>query len=155
MEQEKKFLVDFMLGRLARWLRILGFNTAYFTDKDRDGIIYRSLKEKRIIITRDTSLSSRKALGLYRVRSDDYLKQLREVMEEFKLKINPEKIFSRCSGCNLMTEPVKKENIRERVPEYIFENNDSFSMCPGCGKIYWKGTHKKLIKEVLAKAGIE
>ncbi len=155
MEKEKKFLVDFMLGRLARWLRILGFDAAYYKDKEREGIIYRSLKEKRAVITRDASLSSRKALALFRVKSDNYLHQLKEVLKEFELEINPDRIFSRCSECNLITEPVKKEKIRKKVPGYVFENHNAFSSCSGCGKIYWMGTHKNLMEKVLLKAGIK
>ncbi|MGM0567587.1 MAG: Mut7-C RNAse domain-containing protein [Elusimicrobiota bacterium] len=152
---EKRFLVDFMLGRLARWLRIVNVDAEYYTDSENEGIIYRSLKEKRIILTRNTSLSSAKALKLYQVRSNKYKDQLKEVIEEFRILVRPEDLFKRCCECNGETVKVRKEEIRQQVPEYVYINHCDFYKCAGCGRVFWKGTHRKLATKVLLTAGID
>lgn len=148
---EKKFIVDFMLGRLCRWLRLIGEDAQYFKGNDKGGIIYNSLKDRRIILTRDRSLSRKRALRICLIDSDDFRKQLKQVINEFNISINEDKIFTRCTECNDILKPFQKKMAEDRVPEYVFETQDKFSVCENCQKIYWKGTHKELIKKVLDK----
>jgi uncharacterized protein with PIN domain len=147
----RKFMVDFMLGRLCRWLRLIGEDAEYFKESDRGGIIYRSLTEKRIILTRDHRLSKKKALGLCLIMSDNFREQLKQVVEEFGLVVEDEKIFTRCTLCNTPIIPILKEEAEGKVPEYVYETQDEFSFCPKCSKIYWKGTHRELIQKVIGK----
>ncbi|MBN2407185.1 MAG: Mut7-C RNAse domain-containing protein [Elusimicrobia bacterium] len=148
---ENKFIVDFMLGRLCRWLRLMGFDAQYYRGSDKGTIIYRSLKERRIILTRDTGLSRKRALGIFIVRSDDFRQQLKEIISEFGLDPQESSVFTRCLECNKRLESIPKKRIKGRVPDYVFENHDEFSICSDCQKIYWKGTHRTLIKNVLGE----
>ena len=147
-------MVDFMLGRLCRWLRLIGEDAQYYRSDDDGGIIYRSLKEKRIIITRNRSLSRRKPLGILVIESDDFRQQLSYVVHEFGLKIDDKRIFSRCTSCNMLLEAVNKESIKDNVPEYVFRTHGLFSKCPSCSRIYWKGTHRDLIRKITDNIGI-
>ncbi len=143
---ETKFLVDFMLGRLCKWLRILGFDTAYFNSLNKSVIIYQSLKEGRILITRDHRLSKKKALQIVLIDSDYYEKQIQQVIKELNLKINPDKMFTRCCLCNTLLETIEKEKVQDKVPPFVYQTQVNFSYCPTCQKIYWPGTHWDLMR---------
>jgi uncharacterized protein with PIN domain len=148
---ERRFLVDFMLGRLCRWLRLIGEDAEYFTGDDKGGIVYRSLKDRRIILTRDTRLSKKRALKIYYVTSDDFREQLKQVINEFNIAIDSNRIFTRCIQCNNALKPFPRKMVEGKVPEYVFQTQEEFSVCDRCQKIYWKGTHRDLIKKVLDK----
>jgi len=146
-----KFLVDFMLGRLCRWLRSFGYDAAYFVSEKKSDLIYVSLKEDRIILTRDRRLSRKKAIKLVLVESDVLEEQLEQVFTELKLKPDAKNIFTRCIECNTALQPVKKESVKKEVPSYVFQTQNDFFLCPGCKKVYWKGTHRDLITEKIKK----
>ena len=141
-----KFLADHMLGKLARYLRFLGYDTYYPDGKmSDDAIIEIARREGRIILTRDRDLA-RRANGVY-VESDDFREQLRFVIGKFNL--NGENMLSRCSVCNELLIAVSKEEIRDLVPEYVYLHHDEFYRCPRCGRIYWYGTHTERIERSL------
>ncbi|MCK5534093.1 Mut7-C RNAse domain-containing protein [bacterium] len=152
-----KFLVDFMLGRLNRWLRIMGYDCLYFRRdpfsgfKGKKDLIYQSLKEGRIILSRDTTLSKKKALKLIIIKSDFLSEQLNQVFKIFNLKLDKSKVFSRCIICNTLLTIIDKQKIRDKVPEYVYQTQNSFSLCLFCQKVYWKGTHEKLVEKELKK----
>jgi len=146
---KRKFIVDFMLGRLCRWLKLLGEDAVYYRNSDKGGLIYRSLKERRIILTRDTGISRKKGLPLYAVQSDEFRKQLKEVIKKYNIEIDREKIFTRCIECNRRLKTVDKNKVKGKVPDYVYRNHEVFSVCDLCQKIYWKGTHRDLIEKVL------
>jgi uncharacterized protein len=140
-----KFLVDFMLGKLARELRLLGFDTRYInplTDELPNPTVLLKLaqSENRIILTRNTKLKNYP--GVVFINSDYIDEQIALVIKSFKLKIDI-KPFSRCLVCNEILVSIKKREIKGRVPFYIFQTKDEFSSCPKCQKIYWAGTHQK------------
>lgn len=143
---EVKFLVDFMLGRLCKWLRILGYDAAYFNSLNKNTIIYQSLKEGRILLTRDHRLSKNKALKVLLVDSDNYEKQIQQVLKELNLKVDPEKMFTRCCLCNTILEPINKEKVKDKVPPFVYQTQKNFSYCSTCQKIYWPGTHWDLMR---------
>jgi len=150
---DDKFLVDFMLGKLARELRILGFDTRYInlqTDDLRNPMILLKLaqSENRIILTRNTKLKNYS--GVVFINSEYINEQIAQVIKSFKLKIDI-KPFSRCLVCNEILISVKKEEIKGKVPFYIFQTKDEFSCCPKCQKIYWAGTHQKNMRERVRK----
>ena len=151
LPEAEKFLVDFMLGRLGRWLVLLGEDAKYYRSPDEGGIIYRSLKEKRIILTRNRKLSRRKALDIYLVKSEEFKEQLAEVINKFDITKDNKKIFSRCIECNQKLQTIQKEKVKKKVPAYVYETVEVFSVCDTCQKIYWKGTHSDLIKRVLTQ----
>jgi uncharacterized protein with PIN domain len=148
-KMERKFIVDFMLGRLCRWLRLIGEDAEYYAGSDKGGIIYRSLKDRRIILTRDTHLSSRKALRTTIIQSDNFRDQLKQVISEYDIHIEEKKIYTRCTLCNNPLEGINKEKIKGKVPDYVYETRDDFALCNKCKKLYWKGTHRELMKDVL------
>jgi len=147
--EEPKFLVDFMLGRLAKWLRIWGFDADYYRNTDRDGILLKSLQDKKIILTKDHTLSKKRAWKLVLIKSDFLSEQLDQVKEEFGLEFNREKLFSRCSICNVPIQQIEKIKVKNKVPPFVYENYDEFSYCPVCQRVYWQGTHLDLINEQL------
>ncbi|MGM0441759.1 MAG: Mut7-C RNAse domain-containing protein [Elusimicrobiota bacterium] len=141
--------MDYMLGRLCRWLRILGYDAEFYRGAGSRELVYRSLKERRVILSRSHKVDKHTAYKLYRVNSEDYKKQLKEVVENFNLRVEDSRIYSRCTECNRKLKPAKKSNIEDKVPRYIYKTHDKFSKCENCGKIYWRGTHRDLIKKVL------
>ncbi|MBI5167328.1 MAG: Mut7-C RNAse domain-containing protein [candidate division NC10 bacterium] len=142
-----KFIADTMLGRLAKWLRILGYDTIYFSGTD-DGLLLQMAREGgRILLTRDTRLLQHKGLGRYLFIQSDHLKeQLRQVVAE--LKLDPEEgLGSRCPRCNAELGEIEKGEVEGRVPEFVFKQQEDFFHCHGCGRIYWPGSHLQKMME--------
>ncbi len=140
-----------MLGTLAKWLRILGFDTFYANSTMDDSEILRITKnEKRILITRDKALSStakRENLQTIEIKSTDIDEQLKLVLKNIKLDEN--NFLSRCLLCNTLVEEIDKNKIKNKVPEKVFKNNEKFWYCPECNRIYWKGSHYlNMIKKI-------
>jgi len=147
----RKFIADGMLGGLARWLRFIGYDTLYFNTSRKIELIRVAEKEKRIILTKDRRLTDEFSDITYFVKGENTLEQLKEVIKNFKLEINEENFFNLCSVCNRKLEKIEKEKIKEKVPEYVYNIKDEFSICYNCGRIYWNGDHCKSIREVLKK----
>jgi uncharacterized protein with PIN domain len=146
-----RFIADVMLGRLARWLRLLGFDTLYYHDINDARIIRIAKEQGRFILTRDTRLIKIKGIRDYLlIRANDSFQQLLEVIRALNLK--DFYLLSKCVSCNgqLSRLPDKTE-IKDTVPDFVFLNFHSFLKCRGCGKIYWEGTHPKLFREKLAR----
>jgi len=144
LSKSPQFLLDHMLGRLAKYLRFLGYD-ALFTKEDDDLLISRALRENRILLTRDTGIVRRRVvksgrIKSYYIQSDDVLKQLKEVVNEFHLS---KKEIPYCTICNVRLVKRKREEIRERVPPYVYKTQKLFGECPSCHRIYWRGTHWK------------
>ena len=147
-----KFIADTMLGSLARWLRTLGYDTLYFRGDDDQEMLDLADKEKRVILTRDTTFSRRlKDTPHLFITVNSPLEQLKEVAGAFNLKSDIGACFSRCLRCNGLLRYVKRNEVEDKVPEYIFCNHDEFKKCPDCGRIYWTGSHKtKMIEHLNA-----
>jgi len=146
-----KFIADEMLGKLAKWLRILGYDTIYYQEKGDSGLIQRALDENRIILTRDTKLSERKlARKCLLIKSENFWKQFEQVINELDLDIK-NKLFTRCLVCNSELIYVEKESIKEQVPEYTYQNQTTFYKCPNCKRIYWAGTHRDNMADLISK----
>ncbi len=139
--RKNRFVVDVNLGKLAQKLRLLGFDTLFRNDFEDDEIIKISLKEKRIILTRDKGILKQNAVTHgYFIRNDDPKKQLTEVIERFQLQ-NSFRPFSRCSNCNGELKEVSKTNLTTILPDDTLNYYHEFWKCTGCGKIYWEGSH--------------
>lgn len=150
-----KFILDVHLGKLARLMRMCGFDTIYENDLEDEDIVRRSVKESRTILTRDIGILKRNRVEHgYWIRNTDPEKQILEVMNRFHLSRHL-KEFSRCISCNYNLEAVEKDNYKEQIPEKAFKYYDKFYKCTGCSKIYWKGSHYdgmiKLIKKIKTK----
>ena len=138
-----KFLCDRMLGTLAKWLRIIGFDTSFADANIEDEKLLRLAKdEERILITRDKNLTfaaRRENIKSIQISSTDIDKQLKQILKN--TKINEKMFLSRCLICNNLVEEIDKKNVKNNVPERVFENNEKFWYCKNCDKIYWKGSH--------------
>lgn len=144
-----KFILTKELGRLARWLRILGYDTIYYDKDDKSRLIIISLRDRRVILTRDSKMSRFTGVRMFRITEDDVKKQLTQVVKELDLDIEEDKTFLRCVDCNEPLVDIKKNKVKDRVPPYVFKTQKEFKMCPACNKIFWKGTHWQLVKEFL------
>jgi hypothetical protein len=144
---EVKFIADAMLGRLARWLRFLGFDTVYFSGISDSQLIRIAREQDRAILTKDTRMIKIKGLRNYLlIASDDPFQQLLETISGFKLR--QFQLLSRCVACNGKLEKIREKSlVKDAVPEYVFLHYDLFQKCEDCGKIYWEGTHPKKFRE--------
>jgi len=148
-EYEIKFIADEMLGKLAKWLRTLGYDTVYYHDGADSGLIQRALEENRIILTRDTKLAERKlARNCIFIESENVREQFKQVIKELDLDTKS-RLFTRCLICNAGLISVPKESVSDLVPPYTYQTHDIFYKCPDCGKIYWSGTHKDNMLELI------
>jgi hypothetical protein len=149
-----KFLVDRMLGRLAKWLRILGYDAVYARISAPLGLMWEARRQGRFILTRDTRLArGRDAPPHLIVESDRFREQLRQVVRA--LGLEPlSKLLTRCIECNRPLEGVAKERVRDKVPPYVWETQDSFLTCAGCGRVYWGATHREHILEELRRMAL-
>jgi len=136
-----KFIADVHMGKLARYLRMLGFDVLYENDYEDDEIVKISLKEKRAILTKDRGILKRNDVTHgYWVRSSKVKEQVDEIISRFDLK----KLigeFTRCTECNSILKSIPKSEIINELPLKVSESQKSFSECPSCKKLYWEGTH--------------
>lgn len=145
-----RFLLDRTLGRLAKWLRLLGYDAAVDTRLNEREMRVRCRREGRILLTRRRGPE---LPGLIRVRSDLARDQLQELVECLGLEpLNKERFLSRCTVCNTPIQGISRENVEGRVPEYVFQTQEQFHTCPACGRIYWCGTHPDRIQKWLQGA---
>jgi uncharacterized protein with PIN domain len=148
MEKEKKFLIDINLGRLVIWLRILGYDTILYRGRADRNFLRKAQEDNRTVLTRRRDLAKRQFQGmLLLIESDRVEKQVEEVFGKLGLEVSPDLYFSRCLRCNVLLKEVEKETIQERVPPYVFEHHSRFMTCPGCGAVYWPGTHSENIRD--------
>jgi uncharacterized protein with PIN domain len=131
------FDVDGMLGRLAKWLRILGFDAAFPRSRP---------SAHRLFVTARRSIAYASAII---VTGPDPIEQLRQVLEQAGIRSDPKLLLSRCLICNVPVNEVRREDVAGRVPDLILEKTDLFHQCPKCGRIYWEGSHEKRIKKRL------
>lgn len=133
-----KLLCDHMLGSLARWLRLMGYDTAYpEPGPDRD-LIDRARRDVRILLTRDKELAARVPHAV-QVRSDELEEQIREVAGVLGLRlVDP---LSRCSLCNEVLLPAAADDVKGLVPEAVRSRHREFWRCTSCKRVYWQGSH--------------
>ncbi len=142
------FLVDRMLGKLAKKLRLLGFDTMYFSQIDEEKILQLCEQSNRVLITKDRTLHLRalkNGLNSYLVHSDKWRDQLIELSSHFDLKSAQR--MTRCSLCNAQLLSISIEEVRDRVPLYVQNTQSDFYICPICNRVYWAGSHIQHITE--------
>jgi len=149
-----RFITDGMLGRLARWLRILGYDTVFQPDRSKEELSLLAACENRVFLTRDRNFTERTwPFQTVYIFSEDPKEQLKQVVSNFNLDCVSYR-FLLCSVCNVPVEPVEKKRIIEKVPSGVLERESIFWKCPACGRIYWKGGHWKRIEEWLSGLGL-
>lgn len=155
MSEDPKYLTDGSLSKLAKWLRIIGYDTIVYPHEAGRDMLNLANSEKRIVLTRRGDMPERQFSGkLYFVKSIDVGNQLREVISEFSLTIKKEKMFSICLQCNEKLHPVNKDEVYNLVPPFVFANCSAYNKCPGCQRIYWEGTHRRNSLQLLKELSI-
>jgi uncharacterized protein with PIN domain len=150
-----KFIADINVGKLARWLRIMGYDTLIFKGNDDADMLTASLAENRTILTRDSQLMKRRLITRGQIKailikSDNTEEQLNQVLETLNLAPAPPP-FALCLECNEQLVAKRKEEVRDSVPAYVFQTQNEYMECPACCRIYWKGTHWQAMTDRLNK----
>lgn len=140
-----KFIVDSNVGKLAKWLRMMGYDALFFEGSDDSQMVATALAENRVILTRDTQIMRRRVitkgqLKAILIQSDEPERQMRQVRDTLKLDCQY-KPFTICLECNQPLLGRSKEEVKDRVPPYVFQTQSQYMECPTCHRIYWRGTH--------------
>ena len=156
---ETKFIVDINVGKLAKWLRIMGYDTLLFTDQDDGKMINLALNQNRVILTKDTQIMKRRLITSGKLKSiliegDNPKAQLKQVAHALNLKYQF-KPFSLCLECNEPLYQTDKDKVTDLVPPYVYKTQTHYMECPKCHRIYWQGTHWLAMKEELQKLIVE
>ena len=142
------FIADCHLGKLAKYLRLMGFDTLYFTHIDDNDLITLALEQNRTILTRDKGLSERSKAPVLFLESMDTKTQLQTLISHFRLKEHPAP-FSRCIVCNTPLQVIEKAEVMHRVPEKVLRHFSRFEYCSVCDRVYWQGDHYRHMKRFL------
>ena len=156
MSNEKPiFLVDAMLGKLAKKLRLLGYDSFYSSNMEDDKILQLAKNENRILITKDVPLchkAKKQEILAVQITNDDEIEQFLEINEKASFgKCTVGGGSSRCPVCNGKLQHIEKNDVYEKVPTGVFENMKDFWKCTKCEKIYWEGTHIKNLQQFTMK----
>ena len=155
-----KFIVDHNVGKLVKWLRMLGYDTEFFTGEDDWRMVINAHREDRTILTRDTGIMKLGIVDSGRVNailigSDEPEEQIRQVHESLDLDFAGG-LFTRCMECNTLLEKRTVDEVKNRVPPYVYKTQDEYMECPACNRIYWKGTHwQAMIRRLQELVGTE
>jgi uncharacterized protein with PIN domain len=152
---ELRFIIDHNVGKLVRWLRMLGFDSLFFNGEDDGDMVRQALADGRIILTRDTGVMKRRVITGGRLKailinSDEPEKQIRQLMAELDIK-SGSRPFTLCLECNTPLVPRTPEEVGDRVPPYVFKTQKQYMECPACRRIYWRGTHFSAMLRKLEK----
>ncbi len=148
-----KFIADSNVGKLARWLRMIGYDTLLFKEKDDKRMIQIALKEGRVILTKDTQIMKRRLITNSKLKAifikhDDPKAQLQQTVKALNLDYHF-RPFSLCLECNQALMPRSKDEMQSLVPSYVFKTRKQYTECPSCHRIYWQGTHwQAMVKEL-------
>jgi uncharacterized protein len=151
--RELKFAADRMLGRLVKWLRVIGQDVIYGPHLTGYGLIRAARHDNRLILTRDRGLKKKQPPEFIFIKSDHYTDQLLQVIEACRLK-PLKKLFTRCLACNATLQQRAKDSVKAMVPPYVFSTQERFFWCPECRRVYWPATHHEKILEQLTKLGL-
>ena len=150
---EIKFIVDNNVGKLAKWLRIMGYDAILFSGDDDGKMVKIALAQDRVILTKDNEIMKRRLVSTGRlkallIKDDDIKAQLRQVVSAFNLDYHY-KPFSRCLECNQILVDRDKPTIEGLVPPYVYKTQELYMECPSCHRLYWRGTHWKAMSREL------
>jgi len=152
MEPQPRFLADAMLGKLARWLILLGFDAAYAAPGRSDlELLEQAHREGRVFLTRDTKIPDVTGLRKIVIRDQGFEAQLRHVQKELQLTLDKSRLFTRCTYCNEPLATLTREEALPLVPPLVRELDTPFFRCPKCARVYWNGTHTERALKRLAR----
>ncbi|MEM2272866.1 MAG: Mut7-C RNAse domain-containing protein [Candidatus Bathyarchaeia archaeon] len=149
-----KFMVDGMLGKVARWLRMLGYDTKYAGDLHDDEILKIAVNERRIILTKDYQLfrkANTNGIKAVFVEGRTHIEKMIDLSRQLNIRLEVSIEKSRCPKCNSPIKLVEKESIKDKVLSSTYKAYNEFWVCTGCEQVYWKGSHWKKINESLNK----
>jgi uncharacterized protein with PIN domain len=139
-----KFVADRMLGKLAKGLRMLGYDTVYYRGENTYPLIKMAREEGRIILTRNNKLIPKRPEDrIHTITEDKPSLQLKELIQKKVVSLNEETLFSRCLLCNVLLNEIPREEAEGKVPDFIFFQQKNFFRCPQCLRIYWQGSHQE------------
>ncbi|MDI6846854.1 MAG: Mut7-C RNAse domain-containing protein [Candidatus Bathyarchaeia archaeon] len=150
-----KFIADGMLGKLTRWLRMLGHNVKYSNKLDDAQLIMIAKKERRILLTRDLELyqqATAKGVDAFYLGGETEAEKLAQLTQRFNIKLEIDMTTSRCPKCNTRVKPIPKEKVADKIEKSTFSHYNKFWKCPKCGQIYWQGAHWTRIRKTLETA---
>jgi len=153
--KELKFVTDGMLGKLTRWLRMLGHDVEYTGSMDDKELIRKAKKDSRILLTRDVELYKQaiaRGADAFLIENPNQTADLANLARRFKFKLEVDVKVSRCPKCNSKIKAVSKASVADKVPSTTSSNYDEFWQCQGCAQVYWRGTHWKRIDKTLKEA---
>lgn len=158
-DKELRFIVDHNVGKLAKWLRMMGYDALLFKEEDDGSLVRLALAESRVVLTKDSQIMKRRVVTSGRLKAiflndDDPKVQLRKVIETLGLDCQY-RPFSICLECNYPLVEKTREEVRGRVPPYVFKTQEQFMECPSCHRIYWRGTHWLAMKRALNRIAAE
>ena len=150
-----KFIVDNNVGKLVKWLRLMGYDTHFFNGTSDSHLVATALAEGRVILTRDTQIMKRRVVTSGQLRavlilSDEPRLQIHQVIETLDLdhQLRP---FTICLECNQVLVERNKDKVKDLVPPYVFQTQSQYMECPACHRIYWRGTHWQAMTKTLKK----
>lgn len=153
--REHRFIVDHNAGKLVKWLRMMGYDSLFFNGSDDSEMVKQALAEGRIILTRDTAIMKRRVvtngqLNAVLIESEEPDQQIRQVIGRLELdcQFRP---FTLCLECNRVLEERDHDEVRGRVPPYVYKTQQQYMECPACHRIYWRGTHWETMMRMLKK----
>jgi hypothetical protein len=147
-----KFLADSSLGRLSKWLRLLGYDTVYWRGEADRSFLRKAEKEGRAVLTRRKDVLKRNHSGIVVFVEHDHVEdQIVEVLGKLHLRPDPEKLFTLCLRCNESLKAAKPEEVQSLIPDYVFRTQKEFRVCPKCRGVYWSGTHRERASEKLRR----
>lgn len=147
-----KFLADSSLGRLSKWMRLLGYDAVYYRGGADRNFLRKAEREGRAVLTRRKDVLARQHPGIVLfVEHDRVEDQIVEVLRKLNVKPDPDAFFTVCLECNVSLNPAGRDEVRDRVPDYVYRTQQEFRFCPGCGRVYWPGTHRERTMAMLRR----
>lgn len=146
-----RFLVTEECGRLARWLRLLGYDTVLVTTQPRTELYRTAYRDQRIVVTRNRTIGASCLFRVVQLASPHLEPQLRQLREELRLSIDEDRRLTRCDVCNVPVEPIENARVKDHVPPHVYHTQARFWTCPSCRRIYWAATHYQRVCTMLKR----
>jgi uncharacterized protein len=144
-----RFILTGELGKLSKWLRLLGFDAEYYPCNKTSVLILEALRDNRIVVTRNQKVPLRAGVRVVLVKSESAREQVRELLKQLNIPLVSDKMFTRCTLCNKELITAEKLSVKDSVPEYVFSAQNDFFRCPQCNRIYWQGSHWGNVKHII------